>query len=80
MRVPHGCERCNHTGYVGRTGVYEVVSVDDRMRTMIHDGASEHDIEAHARSKGPGIYDDGMRLVLNGTTALEEVLRVIREG
>jgi len=76
----HGCETCNHTGYIGRTGIYEVVQVDDTMRTMIHDGASEHDIEAYARTRSPGIQDDGKRLVLEGKTSLEEVLRVTREG
>ena len=77
---PHGCEKCNHTGYVGRTGIYEVVEIDDKMRTMIHDGESEHDLETHARSRSPGINEDGMRLVLEGRTSLEEVLRVTREG
>jgi len=77
---PHGCERCSHTGYVGRSGIYEVVEVDDRMRTMIHDGASEHDIEHYARTRSRGIADDGLRLVLSGQTSLEEVLRVTREG
>ena len=78
--TPHGCEKCNHTGYAGRTGIYEVVEVDDKMRSLIHEGQSEHDIESYARSKGPGIGDDGMRLVLEGKTSLEEVLRVTREG
>ncbi len=76
----HGCDKCNHTGYVGRTGVYEAIEVDDQMRTMIHDGESEHDIEHYARTKHPGIQDDGARLVLEGKTSLEEVLRVTREG
>ena len=49
------------------------------MRGMIHEGASERDIESYARSKSPGIFDDGMRLVLEGKTSLEEVLRVVRE-
>ena len=47
---------------------------------MIQDGASEHDIEAYARTRSPGITDDGMRLVMHGLTSLEEVLRVTREG
>ena len=46
---------------------------------MIHDGAAEHEIETYARSKYPGITEDGKRLVLNGLTSLEEVLRVTRE-
>jgi len=76
----HGCDVCNHTGYVGRTGIYEVVEVDEPMRTMIHGEESEHKMEEYARSRGPGITDDGIRLVLEGKTSLEEVLRVTREG
>jgi len=80
VHVPHGCEKCNHTGYIGRTGVYEVVEVDETMRTMIHDGVSEHDLENYARTRNPGIQDDGARLVLEGRTSIEEVLRVTREA
>ncbi len=76
----HGCEKCNHTGYTGRTGIYEVVEVNETMRTMIHDGAAEQDIESYARTRSPGIIEDGKRLVLEGKTSLEEVLRVTREG
>jgi general secretion pathway protein E len=54
------------------------VTIDEPMRTMIHDGAGEHALEAYARKRGPGIRDDGMRRVLDGTTTLEEVLRVTR--
>ncbi|HZW58729.1 MAG TPA: type II secretion system ATPase GspE, partial [Woeseiaceae bacterium] len=66
------------TGYRGRTGIYEVIAVDDTMRTMIHDGASEQALERHARTMGPSIRDDGRRRVLAGDTTLEEVLRVTR--
>jgi general secretion pathway protein E len=52
------------TGFRGRTGIYELITIDDTMRTMIHDGASER--------------DDGSRRVLQGDTTLEEVLRVTR--
>jgi len=65
-------------GYQGRTGIYELVTVDDKMRTMIHDGASEHDLEAYAREQSPGIRDDGISKILSGETSLEEVLRVTR--
>ena len=77
--IPHGCNVCNHSGYVGRTGIYEVDVVDENIRNMIHDGAAEHEIEIYARNKYPGITDDGKRLVLQGMTSLEEVLRVTRE-
>jgi len=77
--IPHGCNDCNHSGYVGRSGIYEVDVVDENIRNMIHDGAAEHEIETYARNKYPGITDDGKRLVLEGLTSLEEVLRVTRE-
>jgi general secretion pathway protein E len=67
------------TGYRGRTGIYELIAVDDHMRTMIHDGASEQDLDRYARTKGPSIRADGRRRVLEGSTTLEEVLRVTRE-
>ncbi|HVS23344.1 MAG TPA: type II secretion system ATPase GspE [Gammaproteobacteria bacterium] len=65
-------------GYQGRTGIYELVQVDSTLRTMIHDGAGEHELERHARTLGPSIREDGMRKVLAGTTTLEEVVRVTR--
>ncbi len=77
--LPHGCNVCNHSGYIGRTGIYEVDIVDETIRNMIHDGAAEHEIESYARSQFPGISDDGKRLVLKGLTSYEEVLRVTRE-
>lgn len=80
MCEAHGCDRCSHTGYVGRQGIYEVIKVDETLRTMIHDGGSEQDMERYARTQGDGIADDGMRLVLEGKTSIEEVMRVTREG
>ena len=66
-------------GYRGRTGIYEIVVVDDHFRTMIHDGAPEHDMERYARTVTPSIRDDGRAKVLSGVTTMEEVLRVTRE-
>jgi general secretion pathway protein E len=66
-------------GYRGRTGIYELVIVDEPMRVMIHDGAGEHELERHARKATPGIRDDGRAKVLSGATSLEELLRVTRE-
>jgi general secretion pathway protein E len=65
--------------YRGRTGIYELVLVDDNMRTMIHDGASEQELERYARTRTPGIRDDGRAKVLSGVTTIEEVLKVTRE-
>lgn len=66
-------------GYRGRSGIYELVVIDDTMRSMIHDGAGEHDLERHARTQSPSIRDDGRAKVLAGVTSLEELLRVTRE-
>ncbi len=74
-----GCDQCNQSGFSGRTGIYELVALDDELRGMIHDGASEQQMERHARQSSPGIRDDGRRKVLAGITTVEEVLRVSRE-
>lgn len=76
---PHGCPRCNQSGYAGRSGIYELVIIDDHMRNMIHNSQSEQDLEQYARTQTPSIRRDGIRLVLEGRTTLEEVLRVTRE-
>ncbi len=73
-----GCEACNYTGYRGRSGIYELIVIDDKMRTMIHDGSSEMALETYARSRSPGIRDHGRMKVLAGETTLDEVLRVTR--
>jgi general secretion pathway protein E len=67
------------SGYRGRSGIYELIVVDDQMRTMIHDGASEQELEKYARNTTPSIRDDGRAKVLRGETTIEEVLRVTRE-
>ena len=69
----------SNQGFRGRTGIYELVMVDDAMRTMIHDGASEQELEKHARTMTHSIRDDGRAKILSGTTTIEEVLRVTRE-
>ncbi|MBL1276634.1 MAG: type II secretion system ATPase GspE [Ectothiorhodospiraceae bacterium] len=74
-----GCKHCNFQGYRGRTGIYELVNVDDELRTMIHDGSGEHDIERYVRKQSAGIRQDGLRRILTGDTSVEEVLRVTRE-
>lgn len=66
-------------GFIGRTGIYELIVVDESMREMIHDGVSEQELERHARKHTPSIRADGRRQVLMGRTTLDEVLRVTRE-
>ncbi len=71
-----GCAHCNNTGYKGRTGIYEMIEIDDTLRQMIHEGMGEHEIVSYARQSAGGILDDGRRRVLAGKTTVEEVLRV----
>jgi len=75
-----GCQSCNHQGYKGRTGVYELLVVDNTIRSLIHDDASEQLIEVQARKHTGSIQDDGIRLILNGITSSDEVFRVIRKN
>ncbi|WP_423824124.1 type II secretion system ATPase GspE [Salinisphaera sp. SPP-AMP-43] len=77
---PNGCEQCNQSGFRGRTGIYELVVIDDELRQMIHEQAAEYALEAQARKTTPSIRADGRANVLGGRTTLEEVLRVTREG
>ena len=73
-----GCKNCKSTGYKGRLGIYEIVEIDDGLRTMIHDGTSEQDMTTHARQSSPSILQDGIGKILQGRTSLDEVLRVCR--
>ena len=66
-------------GYKGRTGVYELVLVDDAMRKLIHEGASEAVLEAEARKRTPSMSADGWAKCVAGITSVDEVLRVTRE-
>jgi len=75
-----GCEACTFTGYQGRSGIFELLLIDDASRRLIHDRAAEADLRDHARERGmKGLREDGMRWVRAGETSLEEVLRVSRE-
>jgi general secretion pathway protein E len=77
---PVGCEHCVSSGYKGRTGVYELLVVDDAIQALIHARASEHDVIKAAVANGMrSMRDDGERLVAEGVTSLEEVVRVTRD-
>ncbi|MDQ6881347.1 MAG: Flp pilus assembly complex ATPase component TadA, partial [Pseudomonadota bacterium] len=75
-----GCARCGQTGYQGRTGIFELMAATDAMRAQIHNRASEADIRATALAVGmTQMRDDGERLVREGITSREELVRVTRE-
>ncbi len=76
-----GCDACNQTGHRGRTGVYELLPVDDSIRRNIHDGAGELALRAAATRAGMrSLRADGGRWVADGSVSLAELLRVTRDA
>ncbi len=79
-RHPVGCPTCGLTGYQGRTGIYELVTIDDRLRGMIHDQSGEPALREAARAQGMrNLREDGERWIAAGITSREEVFRVTRD-
>jgi len=73
---PKGCSECDQIGYRGRIGIYELVDMDDGLRRLIHDQASENELTDHARRTSRGLMNNGFDRVLEGETTLDEVFRV----
>lgn len=78
MFKARGCEHCQQ-GYRGRTGVYELISITPALSALIHQGASEQTLTLEARRHSRSLYQDGQRLVIEGLTSLDELLRVSLE-
>jgi len=77
---PVGCDDCRGSGFKGRTGIYEILSVDDHIRPLIINRAAAGDIKREALKHGlHTLRDDGWRKVLDGITTVEEILRVTEE-
>ena len=76
---PVGCGRCGQTGYEGRIGIYELLAIDESIKKMITNEASEAEIEAHGFQYSETLAGCGFRHVRDGVTSLEEVLRVVRQ-
>jgi general secretion pathway protein E len=77
---PGGCDRCNGTGYSGRTGVYEVLTITEDIRRLAIRNVDASEIKAKAVEQGMRtLRDDGAFKVLQGVSTLEEVLRVTAE-
>ncbi len=72
-----GCPDCNAIGYRGRTGIYELVSIDSTLRNMIHDSVGQHELENYVNAQS--IYQDGIKRLLAGETTVDELLRVIKD-
>jgi type II secretory ATPase GspE/PulE/Tfp pilus assembly ATPase PilB-like protein len=75
-----GCDQCNHTGYRGRIGIYEVMRVSDKLRRMISSKTPEDQIREAALGAGMiSLGEDGLAKVKSGVTTPEELLRVVTE-
>ena len=77
LKRPHGCDHCAGTGYKGRVGVYEVMTMDREIEKMVLDGAREAEIEDRCIEKGmTTLLQDGYMKAVSGKTSLEEVYKV----
>lgn len=77
---PEGCDECNHTGYKGRIGIYEVLGNSIPLQKMIVDNATSNQIQDQAIAEGmTTMQRDGLVKMLRGNTTLDEVLRVTRD-
>ena len=71
-----GCDKCNNLGFKGRTGLYELLIMNDEIRDMVSRGVSTDQIRGYTRKQGVlGLRDAGLEALFNGTTTLEEVVR-----
>jgi type IV pilus assembly protein PilB len=78
---PVGCDQCDNTGYSGRIGIYEIMTVTPRLKNMISRNVSADELKAAAQEEGMHtLRESAVRLVLNGTTSYKEMLRTTFEN
>ena len=79
LQTPEVCPVCGGTGYIGRTGIFELLVITEPMRDLIRENPSINAIKAEARKNGM-IYlqEDGLRQVIQGKTSIDELLRVVK--
>jgi type IV pilus assembly protein PilB len=71
-----GCDRCNNTGHRGRTGLYELLTMNDDIRDLISEGASTDELRVACRQQGMAtLRESGMRAIYKGITTIDEVVR-----
>lgn len=78
---PEGCPLCSETGYLGRIGIFEILTVDEEFRQALLTGGSGNDLKKAAERSGMRtLRENGARAVLRGDTSMEELLRISYEG
>jgi type II secretory ATPase GspE/PulE/Tfp pilus assembly ATPase PilB-like protein len=79
--VAKGCDRCRNTGYSGRVGIYELLSVDDQLRDIIARNPNVAEFRRLCIERGMvTLRNDGMRKVARGLTTIQEVLSATESG
>ncbi|MCC7477012.1 Flp pilus assembly complex ATPase component TadA [bacterium] len=74
-----GCKFCNHLGYAGRNGIFEIFRMTNEMRALVMRSTAIHEVKRLARSQGMlTLWESGVKKVLRGVTSLEELLRIAR--
>jgi general secretion pathway protein E len=76
-----GCEKCTNTGYYGRTGVFELLTVDEDVRRLILRNADANELRKLAKEHGmKTLFQDGAQKIIKGITTVSEVFRVTQEA
>ena len=76
-----GCDVCNHSGYKGRLGIYEILTMSDEIKASMSENISEYEVRELAKKQGmTTMQQDGILKVLDGLTTVEEILRVAGES
>ena len=75
---PEGCAACDHTGYKGRVGIYELLMIDESVRAVLRGGYKPELVRTAARAAGMRrMQDDALEKIKAGVTTVEEVVRVV---
>lgn len=71
-----GCQRCNNSGYKGRTGIHELLDVNDDIRDLISNNANVDELRNFARTQGMIVLrESGLKLIFDGITTIDEIVR-----
>ncbi|MFM1894964.1 MAG: hypothetical protein RLZZ385_38 [Pseudomonadota bacterium] len=80
LKIHHakGCKHCDYTGYKGRTSIVEILKINEYLKKLISQGTSAHELAKAAVATGfKTLADDACRRVIDGTTSLDEISRVV---
>ena len=79
LYAPVGCAKCDQQGYSGRTGVYELICIDEEIQELMEKNAPESQLSKVARKNSKGLFENGLPLIFDGQTTLSELLRISQE-